>query len=260
MKKFKINEHITLRLIGIKNQETIIFVDGEEFMQCKYLLIVNPQEREEFREITSVDEASELLRNDLERNLKPKDLGITGEEEFWGHCSNLQAWVENDYNINIIHTNLALPLLKELAKKGVLKAKAKLKEVVIEMFKKQNNRKILFLLEGDYLQFFNYDEFKDLYEIFSDTTNLSKKAINIKDIPFYVDLFRSFSAYSRYFSETHDYLLQPIIPDIQNFLKKIKINFDVKKKELWDALYCKLFIDNRYITLKELLDYKIKKF
>ena len=253
MKEFKIDEHITLRLIGIKNQETIIFVDGEEFMQCRYLLIVNPQEKEGFKEITSIDEASELLRKDLERILKPNDLGITSEEEFWGHCSNLQAWVENGYDINIIHTNLGLPLLKELAKKGVLKAKAKLKEVVIELFKKQNNRKILFLLERDYLRFFNYDEFKTLYKVFSDTSHLSKKVINIKDIPFYVDLFRAFSAYSRCFSETHDYLLQPIIPDIQNFIKKIKINFDVQNKDLWKALHYKTFIDNRYITVKELL-------
>lgn len=31
------------------------------------------------------------------------------------NCSNLQAWVENKYDLRIIHTNLGFPLLKKLA-------------------------------------------------------------------------------------------------------------------------------------------------
>lgn len=120
MKEFKINKYITLKLIGIKHKETIIYVDDEEFMQCKYLLIINPHEKRIQKEIRSIDEAKELIRQDLEKQLNPIDLGITPEDEFWGHCSNLQVWVENDYNVSFARSFpsesltqfLRLPLIK----------------------------------------------------------------------------------------------------------------------------------------------------
>ena len=55
-------------------------------MRCKYLLIINPQEKRIQNEIRSINEVSELLSEKLESELKPADLGITPEEEFWGHC------------------------------------------------------------------------------------------------------------------------------------------------------------------------------
>ncbi|HEC38514.1 hypothetical protein LCGC14_1707650 [marine sediment metagenome] len=265
MKEFKIDKYITLRLIGIKNKETIIYVDDEEFMQCKYLLLINPQEKRIQNEIRSIDEASELLSGELERKLKLADLGITPEEEFWGHCSNLQAWVENDYNVNIIHTNLAFPLLKKLAEKGVRKARAKLRETFIKIIEEKNLLKIMKFLEEGYFYFFSWEEFKDLYRIFSDTSKIRKSKINIKEILNYIRLFESFGGASRYYSEDRapSYLsvdrepikprLKPIIPDIRTFLKEVKINYNVKKEKTEDILSRRFFVDRRYITLKELL-------
>ncbi len=34
--------------------------------------------------------------------------------EFFAHCSNLEAWINNDYNPHLLHSNLSVPLLKEL--------------------------------------------------------------------------------------------------------------------------------------------------
>lgn len=296
MKEFKINKYITLKLLGIKHRETVIYVDGEVFMQCKYLLIINPQEKRIQKDIKSIDEASELLSGELERDLKPADMGITPEEEFWGHCSNLQAWVENDYNVNIIHTNLAFPLLKKLAEKGSKRAREKLREAVIEIFEKKNLIKIKFMLEEGYFYFFSWEEFKDLYRIFSDTSKICKSEISIKVIPTYLDLFQDFGGASRYYSEDKppSYLsvdrepikprLKPIIPDIRKFLMKLKINYNLKNEkeeefiiinyllDEWDdfrepslgaedkakmiieeILSFKIFVDQRDITLKELL-------
>jgi hypothetical protein len=47
-----------------------------------------------------------------------KDIGISPEEEFWGHCSNIQAFVESGYNPNVLHSSMSVPLLRELIRYG----------------------------------------------------------------------------------------------------------------------------------------------
>ena len=59
MKKFIINEHLSLRL---EEKKTHIYVSGEKFRQCMFLLLEIPiKEISSLNEITSIDEASELL-------------------------------------------------------------------------------------------------------------------------------------------------------------------------------------------------------
>ena len=48
MEEFKVNEYISLRL---KGKETFIYIQGEKFIQCKYLLLNIPVE-----EVSSFDE------------------------------------------------------------------------------------------------------------------------------------------------------------------------------------------------------------
>ena len=64
--------------------------------------------------IDSIDEAAEVLDRSLEGS-RSQHL-ITPEEEFVGHCSNIQVWAENDYDTLILHRNLAFPLLLKIAK------------------------------------------------------------------------------------------------------------------------------------------------
>ena len=75
-KEFRVNEHIVLKL---EEGKINIYIGGELFRQCKYLLLIDPQHHREQWEIKSIDEAAEVLRNDLEKNITPKDLGITPE-------------------------------------------------------------------------------------------------------------------------------------------------------------------------------------
>ena len=57
------------------------------------------------------------------------------EEDFWAHCSYIQAWVENDYNLDLMHDHFAFSLLKELARNGVQHAREIISEEILLRFK-----------------------------------------------------------------------------------------------------------------------------
>lgn len=126
-KEFKINEYITLKLEeGITN----IYIKFQLFNQCKFLLLEIPvNEITELYDIESIDEATERLDNSLERNDQPA-IEIPPVTEFWGHCSNIQVWAENNYDSRLLHRNLAFPLLKALADVGDPIAKHAFKEEI----------------------------------------------------------------------------------------------------------------------------------
>ncbi|MHA1436845.1 MAG: hypothetical protein ACTSPD_04670 [Promethearchaeota archaeon] len=125
--EFIVNNFITVKL---EDNKTVIYIDGKPFRQCKYLLLNIPIDKiSAFEDIESIDEASEKLNTKLEEDITPDDLGLSPEEEFWGHCSNLQAWAENDYDTRLLHRSLAFPLLKKLVDVGDPTAK-RVKEAV----------------------------------------------------------------------------------------------------------------------------------
>ena len=114
-KEFVINQYLKLKL---EQRRTIIYVNNQPFRQCMYLLLNIPVDRiEDYDEIDSIDEAAEKLDRSMERGHGVGNR-ISPKEEFMGHCSNLQAWVENGYDTRILHRNLAFPLLKRLTAVG----------------------------------------------------------------------------------------------------------------------------------------------
>jgi len=121
-KEFKVNDYITLKL---EDDKTFIYVMGERFNQCKYLFLnITVDEIAFLDEIESIDEAAEKLDDSLEAlEHASAKIQIPPEVEFWGHCSNLQVWAENDYDSRLLHSNLAFPLLKELVDRGAPQAK-----------------------------------------------------------------------------------------------------------------------------------------
>ncbi|KKN16137.1 hypothetical protein LCGC14_0978990 [marine sediment metagenome] len=139
MKEFKANKYILLRLEGIYTQ---MYANNERFIECVRLILEIPRkEVESFNGIESMDEASELsdhylIDNEIYKEehgklaYSPYSYDIPPETEFWGHCSNIQAWIENDYNTFILHSNIAFPLLKELTNAGDPKAKRVFKEEI----------------------------------------------------------------------------------------------------------------------------------
>ena len=151
--EFLINDFITVKL---EHGKTNIYVNGEYFIQCKYLLMNIPfQEFHRYDEINSIDEVAEKLDKSLERgNPDGFKIDIPPKVEFWGHCSNLQMWFEQDYDTSFIHSNLAFPLLKKLNEIGDIKAKKIFKDEIGKRFEMGPDSVRQFLaLEGylDYL-------------------------------------------------------------------------------------------------------------
>lgn len=127
MKEFKVNKYITLKL---EENKTNIYVNGALFKQCKFLLLNIPVKNiEDFNEIQNMDEAVDRLDKSLE-HFKPIIYNIPPEVGFWAHCSNLQVWVDHNYDPRFLHSNLALPLLKELVKFDDLMAENVFKEEI----------------------------------------------------------------------------------------------------------------------------------
>ncbi len=158
---YKINKYITLKLEG---NRTNIYVDGVIFNQCKYLLINIPTNKiQEYDDVKSIDEVADGLGHHLERGSINK-FKITPEQEFQAHCSNLQAWVEYDYDTRILHKNLAFPLLKKLTKVGDIKAKQVFKEEIAKRYEKGDKKVREFLKKEDYLSFLSKEEINTIIE------------------------------------------------------------------------------------------------
>ncbi len=124
---FNINGYLTLKLEGGASN---IYVRGRLFNQCKYLLLNIPTSKvRKFDNIESIDETVEILNRSMEESGR-SGVNVSAEAEFWGHCSNLQAWVENNYDTKLLHRNLAFPLLKALADEGDKKARRVFKDEI----------------------------------------------------------------------------------------------------------------------------------
>lgn len=98
-KEVEINNYIKLQL---REGTTYIFVDNKPFNQCLGLYLIVPITTEEQKQIQSIDEANEVF-NIQQAGIKPEEIKLSPEEEFMGHCSNLQAWIENNYDTRLIH-------------------------------------------------------------------------------------------------------------------------------------------------------------
>ncbi|KKK90154.1 hypothetical protein LCGC14_2725940, partial [marine sediment metagenome] len=155
----EINEYITLRIEGKKIN---IYVAGELFMQCKYLLLNIPtNEIKEYNEIKSIDEASDLLNKSL-HSRKAKYYNIPIEAEFWGHCSNLQMWAENNYDSNLLHSNLSFSLLKKLTDVGDLVARKAIRKEILKRVGAESVSAVMFVLEN-YSDYLSHEEITSIY-------------------------------------------------------------------------------------------------
>ncbi|MHA1986293.1 MAG: leucine-rich repeat domain-containing protein [Promethearchaeota archaeon] len=165
MKEFRINNFITLRLEG---QETVIYVANKRYMQCKYLLmIISAEEIQFYEDIESIDDVINKLDN-YTIHRKGERSEIPPETEFWGHCSNLQAWYENKYDTRILLSSLAFPLLKKLADAGDPLANNVFKNEIAKRISSNNISVITFLVEIDYLLYLDREEVETIFHNLSD--------------------------------------------------------------------------------------------
>jgi len=146
--ELKLSDKITLRL---EDGETVIYVDNVKFRQCKYLLLDLDVTKTRLNTVNSIDEAAGILENYLEEGISQSKYEITPEQEFWGHASNLQAWIELMYDTRILRANLSFPLLKRLAETG--------DDIADKVFRKEIVKRIL----GGYLPILNYLAEEEIY-------------------------------------------------------------------------------------------------
>ena len=159
MNDFIINDFLILKL---ESDSTNIYVDGKFFNQCKYLMLNIPSvDTVKINDIDSIDDAAEILGWTADGQVGVK-YDIDPETEFWGHCSNLQAWFENNYDTRILHSNLAFSLLKKLTEVGDPLAKRVFKEEIAKRIESGYQPVIAYLFNQGYLKFLNIDEFKAL--------------------------------------------------------------------------------------------------
>ncbi|MFX1569067.1 MAG: Rab family GTPase [Promethearchaeota archaeon] len=159
--EFRVNNHLVLRL---ENNRTNIYVGGKLFNHCKYLLLSIAKDKfNEYDGIESIDEAAEAL-DDSMHGVRFGKYDISPETEFWGHCSNIQAWYENKYDTRLLHRNLAFPLLKALIDAGDPLAKRVFKEEIAERLESGYPSVVLFLIKENYLDSLNQVELNTIFE------------------------------------------------------------------------------------------------
>ena len=175
---FKINKYITLRLEDSKSK---IYIGGNIFQQCKYLLLdILIDETRDYGDIESIDEAEEKLQTPMatRRTLESE---ITPEAEFWGHCSNIQAWAKFGYDTRILHRNLAFPMLKALVDAGDPQAKKVFKEEIAKRLESGYPSVVLYLESEGYLNYLDNEELDAVLESPTFLNNISDSIL--KNLP-----------------------------------------------------------------------------
>ncbi len=239
--EFDVNQCITLRL---EHGNTVIYVAGEKFMQCKFLLINIPIKKMDYlSNLDSIDEISERLDSSLEH--KKTNLVIPPETEFWGHCSNLQIWSENDYNTDLLHSNLAFPLLKRLTEVNDTQAKKVFKKEIIKRLKRGYLPSIVCLAESGCLDQFNQEElfpiFREIdfdYCYYPSNLDSTNKYVALK---LFKDLFENCPSY-----------IKPIIkPKLKEKTAKYLINAVDEDLHLYDRDLGNFSVEDYLIYLND---------
>jgi hypothetical protein len=211
-KEFKINEFLSLELWAGK---TFIYVSGKKFRQCKYVLL--NMSADDINQHISIDSIDDILY-DMDHSLEENPKIIPPKVEFWAHCSNLQAWAENDYNTDLLDSVLSFPLLKELTVEGDLKAKRVFKEEIAKRMIRGELRTAGYLIDIGYLKYLTEEELNSLFS--SEDSVLFENIFNV----FQKDDLESLSEATRIYDTIGKYLFNQIKRKTQEALDERDLN------------------------------------
>ncbi len=136
-KEFNVNDYLKLKLIV---NDTIFYINGKEYQKNSLLYLDVPvkgiKNLSDLLTKYSVEVIADKFKSlfddgDYEKNLSGL---VPAEEEFKLMCLNLQLWAENSYDYQLLHPELAIPLLKELINAGDPIAKDAIKKVLANTF------------------------------------------------------------------------------------------------------------------------------
>lgn len=242
MKEFQINKYITLK---IENGRTNIYVKRELFRYCTILVLNIPATKiSDFDKIQSIDELSDNQNDDLDGSSNDS-ISIPLDVIFWGHCSNLQAWYEYDYNTRLLHRNLSFPLLKRLTEVGDPLARRVFKEEIAKRFASNHLQTTEYLLNEGYLDYLNQEELEIL--IINSNSNLK----SLEEIQEIID--------SGYFNDLNRLELLYYSKGRNISIKKLNIKFIENFSAIFDQGFPITFVLNNRSILYNLFFPLIKK-
>ncbi len=155
--EYKVNDHISLKLF---KEKTIIYIFNKVFLTCQRLVLNIPVENmNTYDHYTSIDQ---IVENSEILPIQKANINISSGEEFWAHCSNIQAWVEHDYSTQILAYEISFGILNKLSKNGVKKAQMIFKEEIIKRLKISPRdikpSTIVYFLEEGYISILSQEE------------------------------------------------------------------------------------------------------
>ena len=152
---FTINRYLKLKF---KDKKTFIYVGNKEILVCKKIGIkITPTKIIDYLKYETIDDLEGI------NYIVGEDTKISSETEFFVHCSNLQIWENNDYNVDLIHSSIAFPILKELVEVGDLRAKRIFKEEIVRRFLNGNRNVQKYLILEGYIQYLSPLERKVIF-------------------------------------------------------------------------------------------------
>lgn len=158
-KEFQVNEFISLKLIFSKS---LIFIQDDLFMTCqKVALNILPGKVGMYDDFNNIDDVIDFYKSQTPSG---GEISITPEEEFWAHCSNMQAWVENDYNTCILSRYISFPILTELSNRGFQRFQRLLKEEIIYRIKEGGIKTIRYFIADTGENYLKYLTENDLFD------------------------------------------------------------------------------------------------
>ena len=220
VKEFQVNKYLTLKL---EHGHTVLYVCGKVFRQCITLLVNIPEEKiKKFNFIDSIDELNLKKQEEIEDYYEYE---ITPDEEFQGHCSNLQAWVESGYDTRLLHSNLAFPLLRKLTNLGDPQALVVIRAEIIKRFERNYVPVIEYLIEERFLNYLKTKEIEVLITEFNNSRILEKILFHTIIQSFYALSLKVVKKVLKLFPDK--YMYWKIMGDAFN-----------KRKNLDKALFC----------------------
>jgi hypothetical protein len=166
--EFRVNDLLTVRFDG---RGIYMLVNGQRFNQCVYpalypdVFMDSDQVEGDPSEMAEPDAPAipKRARGSVDANLYhdygtldhpgyEQSPGLPPETLFWGLCSSLQAWAENNYDSRLLHVNLAFPIARALARAGDEDAKAMYEREVVTRWKSDFEPVQVYLAQGGFLR------------------------------------------------------------------------------------------------------------
>jgi Leucine-rich repeat (LRR) protein len=184
-KYFRVNRFISLRLVGNK---TLIYIGGKLFDQCQKIIVNLP-----LNGASNYESIDEFIYNDGEGfsidalyetpGSDSNFYKISPQTEFWAHCSNIQAWADNNYDTKLLSLALSFPMLKKLVELGDETAKKVFKDEIAKRFASRYPPVVKYLVLEEYLDYLNSEE---LEVIVSDMKKVELEGTSLDCIPEYI--------------------------------------------------------------------------